>query len=195
MNTTTPFVLVLDHFDSFTYNLVQLFEVLGSKVQVVRTDQPFESLKELRPTHLVLSPGPGHPQDVPLFRQAIDRFAGQVPILGVCLGHQAIAEYHGARVIHNFRQMHGKTSVIRYSQRGIFKGLPKPLTVCRYHSLVVRKQDAEHCGLHIIAVTHEEGEVMAIASARYPNMVGVQFHPESIFTQEGGKIIENFLQM
>jgi anthranilate synthase/aminodeoxychorismate synthase-like glutamine amidotransferase len=192
---THQHVLIIDHFDSFTYNLVQYFEELGCEVMVMRTDRPFEQMKELRPTHLVLSPGPGHPRDVPLFRQALDQFAGKLPILGVCLGHQAIAEYHGAAVIHNFRQMHGKTSAIRHSQLGIFKGLPNPLTVCRYHSLVMRKEDTARCSLQIIAETWDDGEIMAIASMSYRNMVGVQFHPESIFTEGGKKILQNFLQM
>lgn len=191
---TQPFVLLLDHFDSFTYNLVQLLEVLGCKVQVVRTDQSFESLKDLRPTHVVLSPGPGHPKDAGLFLEAIGFWQGKLPILGVCLGHQAIALHAGAAVTRNFQQMHGKTSQVYHSGKGLFIGLPRDLMVCRYHSLVVEREEAERCGFDITASTGHN-EVMAIESVRYRNLVGVQFHPESIFTEEGGKIIENFLKI
>lgn len=191
MNTS---VLVLDHFDSFTYNLVQCVEERGQKVRVVRTDTPFSAIADATPDRLILSPGPGHPKDAMLFTQALNAWAGQIPILGVCLGHQAIALHAGAQVTRNFRQMHGKTSQVQHSQMGIFEGLPRPLEVCRYHSLVVERADADDFGLDVIAVTNEN-EVMAISNPRYQNLFGVQFHPESIFTQQGGKIIDNFLAL
>jgi anthranilate synthase/aminodeoxychorismate synthase-like glutamine amidotransferase len=197
MKTAGPSVLLLDHFDSFTYNLVQYCEELGAKVQVVRTDQPFSSIQGLRPTHVVLSPGPGHPKDAGLFHQAIDFWQGKVPILGVCLGHQAIAEYYGAKVVRNYRQMHGKTSVVcirdtRVDFCRLFAGLHEPFTVCRYHSLVVDRDTIPDEELKILAWT-PEGEIMALQHRTFIDVIGVQFHPESIFTQEGGRIIKNFL--
>lgn len=189
-----PNVLLIDHFDSFTYNLVQYVHERGSEVRVVRTDTSFSAIADANPDRLILSPGPGHPKDALLYMQALNAWAGQIPILGVCLGHQAIALHAGAAVTRNFRQMHGKTSSIRHSEKGIFEGLPKSLEVCRYHSLVVERAEADCFGLQVIAET-DDNEVMAIANPRYRNLFGVQFHPESIFTQEGGKIIDNFLAL
>ena len=190
-------VLVLDHFDSFTYNLVQCVEEQGGAARVVRTDTPFSTISDVKPDRLILSPGPGHPKDVQLFQQALGAWAGKIPILGVCLGHQAIAVFAGAKVTRNFRIMHGKISRIElFTIRGIFARMPARggLWVCRYHSLVVEREEAKAHGLNVIAAT-EEDEVMAIEYPKYPNLFGVQFHPESIFTQEGGKIIETFLKL
>jgi anthranilate synthase/aminodeoxychorismate synthase-like glutamine amidotransferase len=194
MKNREPFVLVLDHFDSFTYNLVQYVEERGVKALVVRTNAQFSEIADLKPDRIILSPGEGHPKDVSLYFEALDFWAGKIPVLGVCLGHQAIAMHAGAGVTRNFRQMHGKTSLIGHSQSGIFKGLPSPLEVCRYHSLGVERDEVERFGLEVLSVT-EEGDVMAIANPKFPNLYGVQFHPESYFTQEGGKIIGNFLNL
>lgn len=187
-------VLLLDHFDSFTYNLVQYVQERGREVEVVRTDVSFSAIADAIPDRLILSPGPGHPKDAQLYMQVLNAWAGKIPILGVCLGHQAIALHAGAAVTRNFRQMHGKTSFIKHGQHAIFGGLPDLLEVCRYHSLVVERVEAERFGLEVIAET-DENEVMAIANPQYPNLFGVQFHPESIFTQQGGKIINNFLKL
>lgn len=187
-------VLILDHFDSFTYNLVQYFEGRGREVKVIRTNTVFSAIPDFYPSHLVLSPGPGHPQEVVLFHQAITAWTGKIPILGVCLGHQAIALHAGAKVVRNYRQMHGKTSLVHHNGHKLFAGMDNPFEACRYHSLVVGKEDAESHGLEVIAWT-EEGEVMAVSSKQHKNLLGVQFHPESIFTKGGEKIIANFLAM
>ena len=185
-------VLILDHFDSFTYNLVQYVEGWGKTVKVARTNTLFADIANCYPSRVVLSPGPGHPQDVILFHQAITAWAGKIPILGVCLGHQAISLHAGAKVVRNYRLMHGKTSLVHHNGHRLFAGMDNPFEACRYHSLVVGKEDAESHGLEVIAWT-EEGEVMAIGNKRHKNLLGVQFHPESIFTQGGEKIIKNFL--
>ena len=187
-------VKILDHFDSFTYNLVQAFAEYGAHVQVHRTDLVFPHPAFEDVERLVLSPGPGHPRDVSLFRQMLDVYAGKIPILGVCLGHQAIALHAGAEVVRNYRQMHGKTSLIHHNGHRLFAGLSNPFEACRYHSLVVSREEAESHGLEVIAWT-EEGEVMGIASKKHKNLYGLQFHPESIFTEQGGQIIENFLKL
>ncbi|MEK7650053.1 MAG: aminodeoxychorismate/anthranilate synthase component II [Patescibacteria group bacterium] len=178
---------IIDHFDSFTYNLVCAFERLGMTVQVLRTNATMHEVLRTHPDGIVLSPGPGHPIDVRLFGEAIARFRGHIPILGVCLGMQAIALSLGAQVERNWRQMHGKTSPVHHAGEGIFKGIPSPFAVCRYHSLVASRESA-------FAVTAEtdEHEVMAIASLEFPTMIGVQFHPESLFTEHGEMILSNF---
>ncbi len=189
-----PEVVVLDHFDSFTYNLVQLLEELGSRVKVLRTDSCFSAIARAKPDRFILSPGPGHPKDATLFLEVINKIAGKISILGVCLGLQAIALHAGAEVRRNYRQMHGKTSPIYHNDHKLFDGLENPFEACRYHSLVVGKEDAESHGLEVIAWT-EENEVMAVASKQHHNLLGVQFHPESIFTKGGKRIIENFLKL
>ena len=201
----TPRVLVLDHFDSFTYILVELLLILGAEVLVVRTNRTLDDvLEELRqqkfvPTHIVLSPGPGHPKDVPLFLAALRRYAGVVPILGVCLGHQAIGLFAGGRVERSRILMHGKTSRIYHNTRGIFAGLPDPFVAMRFHSLIVEwpalpPYMGRRERFDVTAWSGDE-EVMAIELHDYPHVYGVQFHPESFKTEGGKKIIANFLAM
>lgn len=187
-------ILIIDHFDSFTYNLQQYIGEIESNILVMRTNAPFEMIKKAQPTHLVLSPGPGHPRDVRCFGQAIEYWEDKIPILGVCLGHQALALAAGAEIKRNYRIMHGKESVIQHNGKGIFSGVDNPLVVMRYHSLVVAKEDCETSNLEITAWT-EDGEVMGVRYRDNPMMNGVQFHPESLFTQGGKKILENFLSI
>ena len=193
----TPRVLVLDHFDSFTYILVELLLILGAEVLVVRTNRTLDDvLEELRqqkfvPTHIVLSPGPGHPKDVPLFLAALRRYAGVVPILGVCLGHQAIGQAFGGRVVRARTLMHGKTSPVRHDGRGVFRGLPTPFDAGRYHSLAISREGLPEC-LEISAQT-EDGEIMGVRH-RALAVEGVQFHPESVLTEHGHALLKNFLE-
>lgn len=186
--------LIVDHFDSFTYNLYQSIGEMGVEVTVLRTNQPLAAVIALAPTHIVLSPGPGHPADVPLFQEVIQYFRGSTPILGVCLGHQAIGLSHGASVIRNHRLMHGKQSEIRHNSDPIFAGISKPFLAGRYHSLVIPPEDCPAHGLEVIAWTHER-EVMAVRSGDFPLTYGVQFHPESILTPEGKRLLQNFLTL
>lgn len=189
-------VVLIDHFDSFTFNLYQFLRELGAEVKVQRTDigrGEFSGLVDaFSPTHFVLSPGPGHPKDVPLFADAIAGYGGAMPILGVCLGHQAIACAHGAAVRRNTRVMHGKASEVRHDGSVLFAGLTDPFSAMRYHSLAVSREECERAGLAVTAWT-EEGEVMGIVSRRIPHLFGVQFHPESFFTEGGKQILQNFL--
>ena len=186
--------LILDHFDSFTYNLVQYVEELVSEVKTVRTDVLFEEIKNIQPTHLILSPGPGHPSEVGRFKEAIEYWKNKIPILGVCLGHQALALAAGAAIQRNYRIMHGKTSLTYHNGEGVFKGIRNPLTVMRYHSFVTDRKTCEENGLEITAWTNEK-EIMAVRYKNNPLISGIQFHPESIFTESGKKIILNFLKL
>jgi anthranilate synthase component 2 len=197
-------VLLLDHFDSFTHNLAQALQMLGAHVEVVRTNVPFSDIARREPTHLVLSPGPGHPRDVATFFQAIDRWAGQVPILGVCLGHQALALAHGGAVAPAARLMHGKVSSVRHDVSGLFSGVANPLTVMRYHSWVVRQPGDDagstsvtpRAAFRVVASSADDGhepEVMALTSTRHERVYGVQFHPESYYTEFGQQLLANFL--
>lgn len=195
-------VLIFDHFDSFTHNLAQAFMGLAADVAIVRTDTPFELLRDCDPTHIVLSPGPGHPDKVTLFGRAIRHWQGTIPILGVCLGHQAIARSVLGAVERNYRLMHGKTSLIHHTGDGIFTGLPNPFTAMRYHSLVVRPPHRDKGAwstgdgdeYEVIAWT-EEGEVMGIRLVAHPNVIGGQFHPESYKTEVGEQLLANFLAL
>lgn len=184
--------LIIDHFDSFTYNLLQYIGELGVIVSVIRTDHPGE-LKNFNPDFIVLSPGYGHPRDVKRFREAINLWGGKIPILGVCLGCQAIALAKGAEIKRNFRLMHGKQSPVFHNGDTLFNGMPNPFFAGRYHSLVANKEDCEANGLEVIAWT-KENEVMAIRHKTSSCVVGIQFHPESFLTPEGKKLLENFLQ-
>jgi anthranilate synthase/aminodeoxychorismate synthase-like glutamine amidotransferase len=184
-------IVIIDNYDSFTYNLVQYLGELNAELEVFRNDEiSVEELQSLQPSHIVISPGPGDPQDAGISRQAIHQFAGQVPILGVCLGHQCIAEVYGGKVVRATRLMHGKTSKIYHTEAGIFAGLPNPFVAMRYHSLIVKKPLPPE--IQVTAYTRS-GEVMGLQHQRYP-VYGVQFHPESILTESGKQILMNFLK-
>ncbi len=184
-------LLLIDNYDSFTYNLVQAFEVLGAEVQVHRNDAL--SLREAldsKPTHLCISPGPGTPRESGISRELIRAFSGRIPVLGVCLGHQAIVEVFGGEVTRAARPMHGKTSVLRHDGSGLFAGLPAACVVGRYHSLIAVPGRLPE-SLEVTAST-EDGEIMAVRHRRHPTE-GVQFHPESILTPDGPRLLANFL--
>jgi anthranilate synthase/aminodeoxychorismate synthase-like glutamine amidotransferase len=190
-------ILVVDNYDSFTYNLVQYLGELGAEPHVVRNDAlSVDQALALRPEAILISPGPGEPRDagisIPLIRSA----AGKVPLLGVCLGHQGIGEAFGGKVVRAGRLMHGKTTAIRHRGTELFAGLPSPLTVMRYHSLVVSAEGFP-AELEVTAWSGDrpEGEeIMALRHRKYP-ILGVQFHPESIATEQGKRMLENFLDL
>lgn len=185
-------VVVIDNYDSFTYNLVQYLGELGAEVAVFRNDQvaPAE-LEAWQPSHIVISPGPGTPEDGGISNEVIRRFAPHTPILGVCLGHQCIGHVFGGKVGRAPRLMHGKTSLIYHTGQSIFHGIPSPFEATRYHSLIV--YEPLPADLEMLAFT-SEGEIMALRHRRYPT-IGVQFHPESILTQHGKQLLRNFLEM
>jgi anthranilate synthase/aminodeoxychorismate synthase-like glutamine amidotransferase len=186
-----PRLLLIDNYDSFTYNLVQAFLVLGAEVSVYRNDALTpQQARELAPSHLCISPGPGTPYDAGVSMDMIRAFAGRIPVLGVCLGHQAIVEVFGGKVVRADRLMHGKTSLVHHDQRTVFEGLPQPCEVGRYHSLIAAPATMP-AELEVSART-AEGEIMA---ARHRSLVveGVQFHPESILTPDGPRLLGNFL--
>ena len=184
-------LLLIDNYDSFTYNLVQAFLVLGAEVAVYRNDAltPAQAL-ELAPSHLCVSPGPGTPADAGVSMDMIRAFAGRVPVLGVCLGHQSIVEVFGGQVVRADRLMHGKTSFVRHDERTLFAGLPQPCEVGRYHSLIASPASLPP-QLDVSART-AEGEIMAVRH-RTLAVEGVQFHPESILTPDGPRLLSNFL--
>ena len=184
-------LVLIDNYDSFTYNLVQYIGQLGVAAQVYRNDCiDLEGLESLNPTRLVISPGPCSPNEAGISMAAIQRFAGRIPILGVCLGHQAIGAAMGGRVIRAPRLMHGKTSLIYHDGRDIFQGIPSPFEATRYHSLIVERETLPDC-LSVSAQT-AVGEIMGLRQIEYA-IYGVQFHPESILTAEGINILRNFL--
>lgn len=186
-------VLMIDNYDSFTYNLVQYLGELGKKVLVYRNDRiTIGAINELKPAHIVISPGPRTPNEAGITLEVISRFSGVIPILGVCLGHQAIGQVFGGRVVRAGRLMHGKTSPIHHNGLRIFNDIPSPFNATRYHSLIVDRDSVPGC-LEITAWT-EEGEVMGIRHRAY-QVEGVQFHPESILTQHGHKLLQNFLAL
>jgi anthranilate synthase/aminodeoxychorismate synthase-like glutamine amidotransferase len=185
-------LLLIDNYDSFTYNLVQAFMVLGAEVLVHRNDQiSVEEASALKPTHLCISPGPGTPYDAGVSMQMIAAFAGRVPVLGVCLGHQSLVEVFGGKVVRAARLMHGKTSHVHHDGRGILAGLPEPFEAGRYHSLIAQPQSLPDV-LEVAART-DEGEIMAVRH-RDLAVEGVQFHPESVLTPQGPLLMENFLR-
>ena len=192
-------ILLIDNYDSFTYNLVQYFGALGQEVLVRRHDAiSLAEIDALAPDHLVISPGPGTPDEAGISLAAIRHCAGRLPILGVCLGHQAIAQAFGARVVRSARVMHGKTSAIRHQEMGLFAGLKQPLTVTRYHSLIV-KADSLPAELEVTAWTlpdqpQQKPEIMGLRHRHQP-IVGVQFHPESILSEQGMELLANFVAM
>lgn len=186
-------ILMIDNYDSFTYNLVQYLGVLGADVEVRRNDQvSLEEIEAMAPERLVISPGPGVPQSAGIIVPMIERFYQRVPILGVCLGHQAVGVSFGGRVVRSARLMHGKVSRIYHDGRGVFRDVPDPFTATRYHSLAVESESLPSC-LEISAKA-EDGEIMGLRHRDYP-VHGIQFHPESILTQEGMRILENFLTL
>ena len=186
-------LLLIDNYDSFTYNLVQAFLVLGADVHVHRNDQiDVDEAAALEPTHLCISPGPGTPADAGVSMQMIERFAGTVPVLGVCLGHQALIEVFGGVIVRAPRLMHGKTSTVQHDGRGVFAGLSNPLQAGRYHSLIAERGQLPE-SLDVTAWT-EEGEIMGVRH-RGLAVEGVQFHPESILTPEGPQLLASFLAM
>jgi anthranilate synthase/aminodeoxychorismate synthase-like glutamine amidotransferase len=188
-----PRLLLIDNYDSFTYNLVQAFLVLGAEVQVFRNDAITPGIAgELSPSHLCISPGPGTPYDAGVSMEMIRAFAGQIPVLGVCLGHQSIVEVFGGKVVRAGRLMHGKTSTVEHDGRSLFAGLPQPCEVGRYHSLIAAP-DSLPAQLEVTART-AEGEIMGVRH-RTLMVEGVQFHPESILTPDGPRLLQNFLEL
>ncbi len=192
-----PRVVVIDNYDSFTYNLVQYLGELGAEVLVFRNDAiPPERIAELEPTHIVISPGPCTPNEAGISVEVVRMYAGRFPILGVCLGHQAIGQAFGGRIVRAKRLMHGKTSLIRHDGKTIFTDLPNPFEATRYHSLVVERESLPEC-FEISAISEDDGEIMGIRHKDFPPEVaveGVQFHPESILTTVGKDLLRNFLE-
>ncbi len=185
-------ILVIDNYDSFTYNLVQYLGELGAELKVYRNDKiELRDIEKFPPEKIIISPGPGYPSESGISEPVIRTFADKVPILGVCLGHQAVAEVFGGVIERAPRLMHGKTSMIYHNGKEIFKGVKNPFEATRYHSLIVKKKGLPNC-LEITAET-EEKEIMALKHKEH-RVYGVQFHPESILTGEGKKILKNFLQ-
>lgn len=184
-------IVVIDNYDSFTYNLVQYLGELGAEVQVFRNDAvTLTEIAARQPTHIVISPGPGDPEDGGISNDVIRTFGEKAPLLGVCLGHQCIGHVYGGKVSRAPRLMHGKTSQVYHHGRGLFAGVPSPFQATRYHSLIV-EEPLPDC-LEVTAFTRD-GEVMALRHRDFP-VVGVQFHPESILTEHGKRILQNFLE-
>lgn len=185
-------ILLIDNYDSFSYNLVQYIGSIETDIQIIRNDaKTIEEIERMKPQAIILSPGPGYPKDAGVCIEAVKKLGERIPILGVCLGHQAICEAYGAKITHAKKLMHGKQSMIRLKENDIlFQGIPSPAPVARYHSLAADTESLPDC-LEITAKT-EDGEVMAVHHREYP-VYGVQFHPESILTRDGMKMIENFI--
>ena len=185
-------LLMIDNYDSFTYNLVQYLGELGEEVRVFRNDEiSLPQIADLQPARIVLSPGPCTPNEAGITLALIERFAGQVPILGVCLGHQAIGQAFGGKVVRARQVMHGKTSQIEHAGQGVFRDLPAGFTATRYHSLVIERESIPAC-LEITARS-EDGEIMGVRHRQHA-IEGVQFHPEAILTEHGHQLLENFLR-
>lgn len=185
-------LLMIDNYDSFTYNLVQYFGELGEEVAVHRNDEiSVDDIAGMKPARIVVSPGPCTPNEAGVSVPAIKAFAGKIPILGVCLGHQSIGQAFGGKIIHAKQLMHGKTSMIQHGNTGVFRGLPQPFSATRYHSLVIERASIPDC-LAITAWT-DDGEIMGV---RHKTLAveGVQFHPESILTEHGHQMLKNFLE-
>ena len=185
-------LLMIDNYDSFTYNLVQYFAELGEDVVVHRNDEiTVGQIEKMNPQHIVVSPGPCTPNEAGVSVAVIQHFAGKIPVLGVCLGHQSIGQAFGGKIVHARQLMHGKTSLIHHHNTSVFTGLPNPFTATRYHSLVIERESLPDC-LEITAWT-DDGEIMGV---RHKTLAvhGVQFHPESILTEYGHDMLKNFLQ-
>jgi len=184
-------LLMIDNYDSFTYNLVQYLGELGEDVEVYRNDEiTLDEVARLEPARIVISPGPCTPNEAGISVALIQRFAGQIPILGVCLGHQSIGQAFGGRIVHAKQLMHGKTSPIHHKDSGVFKGLHEPLTATRYHSLVIERETLP--GVLEITAWTDDGEIMGVRHRKFA-VEGVQFHPESILTEQGHELLRNFL--
>ncbi len=189
-------LLMIDNYDSFTFNLVQYFGELGAEVKVVRNDElDLDGIEFLAPDHLVISPGPCTPNEAGISVAAIKHFAGSLPILGVCLGHQSIGQAFGGRIVHARKIMHGKTSAVYHADKGVFSGLDNPFRATRYHSLVIEQASLPDC-LEITAWTERDGKMDEIMGVRHRELdvQGVQFHPESILTEHGHELLRNFLE-
>jgi anthranilate synthase component 2 len=185
-------LLMIDNYDSFTYNIVQYFGELGETVRTVRNDEiTLEQIADLNPDRICISPGPKSPKDAGVSVDVLREFAGKKPILGVCLGHQAIGEAFGGNIIRAKQVMHGKTSKIAHTGDGVFKGLPSPFTVIRYHSLAIERASLPSC-LEVTAWT-DDGEIMGVRHKEF-DIEGVQFHPESILSEHGHAMLKNFLE-
>ncbi len=191
-------LLMIDNYDSFTYNVVQYFGELKAKVEVVRNDEiTLKDITEKAPEYLVISPGPCTPNEAGISLEAIEKFAGQLPLLGICLGHQSIGQAFGGEIVRASKVMHGKTSPIYHSNKGVFSDLPNPFQATRYHSLVIDKNSLPEC-LEITAWTQkEDGSIDEIMGVKHKNLPveGVQFHPESILTEHGHQLLDNFLTL
>jgi anthranilate synthase component 2 len=184
-------LLMIDNYDSFTYNLVQYFGELGEDVRTCRNDEiTLDQIAALKPDRICISPGPCTPAEAGVSVPLLQRFSGQIPILGVCLGHQAIGAAFGGKIIRAQEVMHGKTSVIEHTGVGVFRGLPSPYTVIRYHSLAIERKSIPSC-LEVTSWT-EDGEIMGVRHKEF-NVQGVQFHPESILSEHGHALLKNFL--
>lgn len=184
-------LLMIDNYDSFTYNLVQYLGELGEEVRVVRNDEiTLEEIAAMKPDRIVVSPGPCSPNEAGISVPLIKEFAGKIPILGVCLGHQSIGQAFGGKVVHADKVMHGKTSAVHHADKGVFKGLPQDFRATRYHSLAIERESIPEC-LEITAQS-EDGEIMGVRHRDYA-VEGVQFHPESILTEHGHQLLKNFL--
>ncbi|MCC7483802.1 MAG: aminodeoxychorismate/anthranilate synthase component II [Burkholderiales bacterium] len=185
-------LLMIDNYDSFTYNLVQYLAELGEEVKVARNDEiTLEEVERLAPARIVISPGPCTPSEAGVSVPLIGRFAGAIPILGVCLGHQAIGQAFGGKIVHAAKLMHGKVSPVHHDGRGVFRGLPDPFTATRYHSLAIERASLPGC-LEVSAWT-DDGEIMGVRH-RTAAVEGVQFHPEAILTEHGHELLKNFLE-
>ena len=186
-------LLMIDNYDSFTYNLVQYLAEIGQEVEVVRNDKiSIKEINNLNPQYIVISPGPCTPNEAGISLELIEAFKGKIPILGVCLGHQSIGQAFGGKIIHAQTIMHGKTSRISHNNKGVFSGIKNPFIATRYHSLVIDEETIPDCFV-ISARTEDDGAVMGIKHKKYP-LLGVQFHPESILTKAGKKLLGNFLE-
>ena len=184
-------ILLIDNYDSFTYNLYQYMGIFEKDIKVVRNDKiTIEEIEQLDPDRIVLSPGPKSPKEAGICIDVVRHFYKKKPILGICLGHQSIGAAFGAEIIHAKELMHGKQSLIEHDGKGVFEGIPSPVHVARYHSLAVQKESLPEC--LVVTAETEDGEIMAVRHKKYP-VYGLQFHPESIYTEHGKRMIENFL--
>ena len=200
-NNLNKKVLVIDNYDSFVYNLVQYFGELGAETVTWRNDEysddeVIEKVLELNPSHILISPGPGRPSDSGISLKIIQELKGKIPILGVCLGCQAIGELHGAKIVHALELMHGKTSeIFILGKHNIFKDIPSSYTATRYHSLVIDRASLDASRELELEAETKDGTVMAVSHKDYPSLIGVQYHPESILSEYGHKLLDNFLNL